>query len=161
MRERLFIFIVEHNIGGVIVTSCSDEPEIALDETNVTQTGGLKSDSTREEYQGIIVLGEKLTNAYSVTNMQAAYTQLKSKKGDSVPTVRVTCTHWYVKLIPRNAAELELLKKDTSLVLFDFPLDYKITRMGSYYHDPARTRHRPNLLLHYNSRWLYLACCKI
>lgn len=108
-----------------------------MDETNVTQTGGLKSDSTREEYQGIIVLGEKLTNAYSVTNMQAAYTQLKSKKGDSVPTVRVTCTHWYVKLIPRNAAELELLKKDTSLVLFDFPLDYKITRMGSYYHDPA------------------------
>ncbi|MFW5751993.1 MAG: hypothetical protein ACOCW8_01500 [bacterium] len=37
---------------------------------------------------------------------------------------------------PKNEAELDLLKEDTTLTLYDIPLDHEIEDPGIYYHDP-------------------------
>jgi hypothetical protein len=39
--------------------------------------------------------------------------------------------------LPKNEEEWALLKSDTTLLLYDFPLDYEIAEQGTYYHDPS------------------------
>jgi len=51
-------------------------------------------------------------------------------------SVVITTTHYYVKFKPQNTDELKLLEADTTLILYDYPLDYEIIQMGEYYHDP-------------------------
>lgn len=82
-------------------------------------------------------LVKQLENPYSVANMQKAYNNLqKSNARISIEGIEVTTTHKYIKFKPKNNQELELLKDDTTLVLYSYPMDYEITQ-GSYYHDPS------------------------
>ena len=82
-------------------------------------------------------LVRKLENPYSVANMQKAYDNLqKSNARISTDGIEVTTTHKYIKFKPKNNQELEILKDDTTLVLYSYPMDYEITQ-GSYYHDPS------------------------
>ena len=55
----------------------------------------------------------------------------------SFPTMSIELTHYYVKFIPNSELELEDLKSDTTLELFDYPLDYEVLEDGLYYHDPS------------------------
>lgn len=43
----------------------------------------------------------------------------------------------YMRFLPADNDEWDLLKEDTTLMLFDFPLDYEIKNLGTYYHDPS------------------------
>lgn len=87
------------------------------------------------------VLGAKLQNPYSVQNMQMAWSNIKPKlvssgriAGDEV---EVVATHYYVRFLPSDSLELELLLEDTALELYTFPLDYDVQMVGEfYYHDP-------------------------
>ena len=82
-------------------------------------------------------LVKQLENPYSVANMQKAYDNLqKSNARISTEGIEVTTTHKYIKFKPKNNQELEILKDDTTLVLYSYPMDYEITQ-GSYYHDPS------------------------
>lgn len=79
----------------------------------------------------------KLENPYSVTNMQKAYNNLQNSNARiTTNELEITTTHLYVKFKPKNNEELEILKDDTSLVLYSYPMDYQISQ-GSYYHDPS------------------------
>ena len=83
-------------------------------------------------HEGLIQLGEKLENPYTVSNMRKAYGNLQ-EKNQLKSTFTIEPTHYYIRFLPENGKELELLK-DAGLVLFDFPLDYEITQ-GTCFHD--------------------------
>ena len=96
------------------------------------------SNNTQDE--GPMVLGKKLENPYSVKNMRIAYKRLMGKKNYSVKTSAtdenaVTTTHYYVRFLPKDTAEYDRLKTDTTLHLYQIPLDYEIISSGSNYQD--------------------------
>jgi hypothetical protein len=87
--------------------------------------------------EGIITLGQKLSNPYVLTLMQQAKTNLQSKGVISQFPINIRETHYYVKFKPRNWNEYDDLKEDSTLDLSDIPYDYEITKNGNYYHDPT------------------------
>lgn len=115
--------------------SCQKDDEINPQIVEQAPTGGL------------IKLGEKLENPYSVENMQKALDNLKnsnvSAKSSSVNDIEITTTHLYLRFKPKNEEELNILKADSTLVLYDYPLDYEITEIGDFYKDPEVTGDQP------------------
>jgi hypothetical protein len=92
-----------------------------------------------EPINGMTVLGRKLENPYSVENMKKAYQNIinrNSLKSGSISDDSITTTHLYVRFLPKDSGDFNFISSDTSLVLFDYPLDYEIVDYGYYYHDP-------------------------
>jgi hypothetical protein len=83
-----------------------------------------------------LLLGNQLQNPYTLSNMQAAVQELANNGSTSTNTIDVRATHEYVKFIPKTTEELLELLKDKKIILYDFPLDYEITRQGNWYRDP-------------------------
>lgn len=88
-----------------------------------------------QEPEGMMVLGEQLNNPYSVANMQKALEALSPQTKSGIGEETISATHRYVKFIPKTEEELSLLKTDSTLILYQYPLDYEIIQYGSY-HDP-------------------------
>ncbi|HOP31487.1 MAG TPA: hypothetical protein PKZ64_18080 [Spirochaetota bacterium] len=85
------------------------------------------------EKEGLMIIGDQMDNPYSVTNMQEALANVQAYlKSD----IKVEPTHFYVRFRPKSEQELDLLTRDTTLDFYDYPLDCKINRGGTYYHDP-------------------------
>lgn len=85
----------------------------------------------------ILVLGKKLNNPYSLTNMQAAYDSLVFKKTEGKEVaehLHPNCL--YVRFLPKDSADIRTLQ-DLDLELFEYPLDYEIEIEGDSYHDPS------------------------
>lgn len=85
-----------------------------------------------------IVLGAKLLNPYSVANLQIACDSLIAEGAtlSSLPTINVT--HYYARFKPADDDALaELIDRDTTIIYYEFPLDYEIKEFGISYHDPA------------------------
>jgi hypothetical protein len=57
--------------------------------------------------------------------------------------ISVETSHLYVKFKPKTEEELDKLKKDSTLDLYSYPLDYEILQGGSYYHDPSLPASQP------------------
>jgi hypothetical protein len=100
----------------------------------------IESNSQNEEQphkliDGMVVLGDKINDPYAIYNMKTAYSNLKSA-GEGAPVDEIQPNKKYLRFLPKDEAEWDLLKSDTSFVLFDFPLDYEIEVYGTYYHDP-------------------------
>ena len=85
---------------------------------------------------GMMVLGKKLENPYSVENMQKAYQNLKKKKGD-IPDIVIEATHLYIRFLPNNHEEYDRLLWDSIIEIYDHPLDFEILQVGNFYHDPS------------------------
>jgi hypothetical protein len=80
----------------------------------------------------MIILGEQLEDPYSVENMTKALEAVyPTKAGIRVP---VPATHYYMRFLPRNRKEYDVLEREYTLL--DHPLDYEIVRDGDWYHDP-------------------------
>lgn len=82
--------------------------------------------------EGNMVLGEKLENPYSVSNMQKAVNELYVGARIAEPIV-ISASHRYIKFKPRTYAELDLLKKDSTLELYTYPLDVEIVESGDLF----------------------------
>lgn len=85
-----------------------------------------------------IVLGAKLNNPYSVANLQIARDSLIAEGAtpSSLPAINVT--HYYARFKPADDDALaELIDRDTTIIYYEFPLDYEIKEHGISYHDPA------------------------
>ena len=54
-----------------------------------------------------------------------------------MPDIQIKPNFNYVRILPSNEKEWQILKSDSSLVLFDYPLDVEIVQPGTYYHDPT------------------------
>ena len=81
----------------------------------------------------MIILGEKLSDPYSVDNMTKAL-QAVSPLGSGRTTLEPT--DFYVRFLPKNDEQMQTLI-DKGLELADYPLDYRIVRHGDWYHDPS------------------------
>lgn len=81
---------------------------------------------------GMIVLGDKLEDPYSVENVTKALNTLYASKADRVP---IEATDYYVRFLPQDEYEYERLCS-LGLTLLDHPVDYEILKEGDYYQDP-------------------------
>lgn len=106
---------------AILICSCQKE-ESPL-------TGQVENHPTQPVLGGNMVLGRKLENPYSVENMRKAFAllspQAKSGIGQNAEEV-IQTTHLYVKFSPQTEDEVDLLKLDTTLELYAYPLDYEI-----------------------------------
>ncbi|MBO4264133.1 MAG: hypothetical protein J5871_05590 [Bacteroidales bacterium] len=82
---------------------------------------------------GMIVLGDRLEDPYSVDHMSEA---LRSLYPTKTGLQRVVPTDYYVRFLPRTEEEYGRLLA-AGLWLQDHPVDYRIVQEGDYYHDPA------------------------
>ncbi|KVV16444.1 hypothetical protein [Flavobacterium sp. TAB 87] len=103
------------------IVSCSNEPNLSVTE----------SQSKQEDW---VKLGKKLENPYSIKNMRLALKNLKAKKSSLTSREApidagfdVEPNYLYVEFEPKTEAEEAVLKQDSSVVLFDYPLDYEFT----------------------------------
>ncbi|WP_158980818.1 hypothetical protein [Flavobacterium sp. I-STPP5a] len=69
----------------------------------------------------------------------------KSKLGAKMATedLEIVATHLYIKFAPKTEQELDNLTVDSTLVLYDYPLDYEIQLTGDYYRDPETPADQP------------------
>ena len=100
-----------------MISSCAKEAEIS-NQPVVIESG---------ETVGKFILGEKLENPYSVDNMKKAYASLSPDTRAEVGGLEIEPTHLYVRFSPATIEELDLLKLDSTLHLYPYPLDYEIT----------------------------------
>lgn len=110
--KRLLLF-------ALVLVSCAKE--------------GREAEPTREVYHGMIELGEKLEDPYTVENMEKAVRSLYPTKADRVD---IRPTDLYVRFLPATDEDLAVLGR-RGLYLMDHPMDYRIVREGDYYHDPS------------------------
>ena len=82
---------------------------------------------------GMIELGEKLEDPYTVENMQEAVARLYPTRAGAVS---IKATDLYVRFLPKNEEEYALLLSK-GLKMTDHPVDYRIVKEGDYYHDPG------------------------
>ena len=123
MKKKSIFILLPVITAGIIAVSCKKE-------TSSTET----PTSTNEPYkEGMIQLGKKINDPYSIENMRKAYANIAGNnlKSELAPN------KLYLRFLPKNEDELALLKSDTTLILYDFPLDYEIDMQGTYYHDPS------------------------
>ncbi|WP_299064808.1 hypothetical protein [uncultured Polaribacter sp.] len=138
MKKQNLRFLTLTLLIGILVYSCQKEDEFVNEEISSIQ-------QTKPE--NITKLGNKLENPFSVTNMQRALdTILKEVKKSksyqaksfqkSAEQIEIKKTDLYVRFLPKDSLELNIIEKDTTIVLYDHPLDYEIEEQGEYYHDP-------------------------
>jgi hypothetical protein len=111
-----------------LLASCQKEqvePEDSSQQFNLEESDTLQ----------MIKLGKKLENPYSVVNMRKAWESLQAKSKVSKDG-EIKATHLYVKFKPKDEDELAILKTDSTLVLYDVPLDHEMSEEGEFYHDP-------------------------
>lgn len=116
-----------------MIYSCQKEDDVLL----------LNEESTNQaQVNGMMKLGKKLENPYSVENMQKALDNIK-KSNVTTNGLNIETTHLYIKFIPKNEDELSVLKRDSTFVLYDHPLDYEIKENGNFYRDPEVQKGQP------------------
>ncbi len=81
---------------------------------------------------GMMVLGKKLEDPYSVSNMTKALKKLYPTKAE---TIEVKTTDLYVRFLPETHEQLDYLES-LGVEMLDHPVDYEIVVDGDYYHDP-------------------------
>jgi hypothetical protein len=105
------------------ILSCSDNEPNSAENTSAT--------ARDKDY--LLELGKKLENPYSVANMRKALDSVKgnmktsktSKMSSSLSDFDIETSHLYVKIEPETELEELKLKKDTTQIFFDYPLDYE------------------------------------
>ena len=116
----------------VVFTSCSKEKVTWEDENNP-----IPDIPIMESSDGLMILGKQLENPYSLKNMKQALANLAPKTRSEVQEEDIQPTHYYVKFHPKSEHELDILKQDTTIIWYEYPLDYEIKVLGVSYHDPA------------------------
>jgi hypothetical protein len=125
MRKQLnFLKLFLLGMSFATVSSCSDEP-------NSTE-----SSTSSYDKEAYLKLGTKLENPYSVKNMKRALDSVKakmttsktSKISSSLSDFDIETSHLYVKIEPKDATQETSLKRDTTQIFFDYPLDYEFPK---------------------------------
>lgn len=85
-----------------------------------------------EIHHGMIQLGEKLDDPYTVENMRQALAKVYPTRAARLD---IAATDLYVRFLPQDDAEMKTLQS-LGIPLLDHPMDYSIVREGDYYQDP-------------------------
>lgn len=118
-------------INAIIIQGCRIDDNMSFNDNQANTT------NPTVHTEGLMILGDQLENPYSVKNMQKAYDSLRILNPDLKSDLIIEATHYYVRFLPKNFEELDFLGLDTTLILFDYPLDRIIENGGTYYHDPS------------------------
>ncbi len=81
---------------------------------------------------GMLELGDRLEDPYTVTNMTRALASLYPTKAGEI---ELSPTDLYVRFRPKNQDEYDMLENCCPNLL-DHPVDFEIRKEGDYYHDP-------------------------
>ncbi|MDY6024748.1 hypothetical protein [Bergeyella zoohelcum] len=115
MKLTKFMFL-----GVLVLFSCSRELSHEMKESQL---------DSKEDNSYLYSRGSKLENPYSVENMKKAFDELQ--RNDQIPNNIsenfIRTSHLYIKFIPKSEDEISKLKVDSTLVLYPFPLDYKLS----------------------------------
>ena len=87
-----------------------------------------------ESVEPTVKLGNKLENPYSVRNMKAAVRALKATGNIEieVPESSIHPTHLYIEFSPESKEQLDILKADTTIEFYSYPLDYELIGTGVF-----------------------------
>lgn len=118
--RRFVVFVM-----AVLAAAACDPADSWTRELN----GGFDED----DLHGMIVLGNKLEDPYTVENMTKALAEVYPTKADRVV---VSATHLYVRFLPESDGEYDMLD-GMGVQMLDHPVDYEILKEGDYYHDPS------------------------
>lgn len=124
-----------------VLLSCevSDKDVIQTESSaNTISSHAPRFDPTIYSEDDKIILGEKRENPYEISNMLYAYGLLQDIRqnfiiGDTMPYVNMI----YYRVLPRDSNDIAILSADTSVMYFDYPLEFDIIQWGNYYHDPT------------------------
>ena len=119
-----FIFILRTFLP-VALLLCSCDRGLVHDGADV-----LYKDDLPVEH-GMMALGDKLEDPYTVENMTRAYQSLYPTKART----DIFTSDLYVRFLPFTQAQYDCLES-LGLELLDHPVDYSIVREGDWYHDP-------------------------
>lgn len=117
-------FIFATIVAAAALSACSEKISLDVDRQGTEKETELSHD--------MIVLGEQLSDPYSVDNMTKA---LNSLYPSTKATGHLEPTDFYVRFLPKDQADMQLLA-EKGVVMLDHPLDYRIVREGDWYHDP-------------------------
>lgn len=115
-------------VGTIVLSFFSCRKDLQFEEPLVS--------TTENSVDG---LGKKLENPYSIKNMKKAIQLLMS----AVPEAghpgahNLLPTHLYVRFLPDNKRELDMLDGDSTLLYDPVPFGYENTTKLEYYHDPT------------------------
>jgi hypothetical protein len=127
MKQQIFYVIGIFTLF-IAIAGCKEDDFVPINPTDEINTN-------TEQVEGMIVLGKQLDDPYSFKNIKKAYASLMAK-GFKADAVNLTPTHLYLRFLPKNEEEWAILKRDSTIALFDYPLNYEIATNGTYYHDP-------------------------
>ena len=113
--------------------SCQKSKDSIIPDSNISL---FPVDTPEANIDQEMVLGEKLENPYTVENMQKAYDNLQ-KGSRTTGTVKIEPNYLYIRFLPKNLGEYNLIHRNKELELFDHPLDQEIKTNGHKYKDPA------------------------
>ena len=82
---------------------------------------------------GMIELGDKLEDPYTVENVTKAIASLYPTKASRI---EIKPTDIYVRFLPANEEQMDRLM-EIGVEFLDHPMDYTIKKDGDYYHDPG------------------------
>lgn len=138
-RTLISLFILTFILFGNY--GCKKDNLALPDKKELLPSSGSNNLETNENNEDLMVLGPQLQNPYTVANMTIALSNLIASEGlgCSSSLFNVRTTHKYVKFMPQNEAQLQILFDDTTLVLFDYPLDREVIVPGVYYRDSSIT----------------------
>ena len=114
-------------LPALVLASCSKEGGSPV-ETSPLSTG------ERQEIagHGMIRLGDRLENPYSVRNIREALASVYPTRSAS----ELPVTARYVRFLPKDMEDWSILE-NLGVDMFDHPLDYEVLTDGDYYHDPS------------------------
>lgn len=126
MKNRSYILVVL----VMVSFSCQQQALHIEDETPVL---------SEQDMVGMTKLGKQLENPYTVANMRKALENLRtsdSKWKTNAQEVEIFTSHLYLQFKPKNEEEEDILQYDSTLILYDYPLDFEIDEPEDFYHDP-------------------------
>ena len=136
--------VITFALVALVLTGCEDK--LGGGGSRFDGTNGHVGDTRITRAVRPVVLGEPLNNPFSVENMQAALDTLRAhddqldgcmKSKSVLNAIEISTTDLYVRFLPQDSAQYRRLMCDSTLTLFDFPLDYEIAQYGDYYKDPT------------------------
>ncbi len=111
-----------------LVVSCYEESEVKYYSTESIPGKAMK-------------LGKKLQNPYKVSVMKQALENIRKERNERtnqlIEELDIRTTTLYIKFLPDNYDQYDVLVDDGSKEIYDHPLDYEILEEGDYYHDTS------------------------
>lgn len=112
-------------LPALVLMACSEEGGSLV---------GIDPDSTQQNEEVVahemMVLGKKLENPYSLSNVSEAVSALYPTRG------QLSETDLYVRFLPKTQEEYNRLS-EMGVEMVDYPVDYEIIKDGDYYRDPS------------------------